>query len=245
MDESQTATDRYQYRAFGLQTQQGTHESPFTFVGAQNYYRDSELELYYAGARYYDPAAGRWLSEDPVGLAAGDVNLYRYVQNNPVNTADPSGKGGFIEWLLGKRIADWIAGKESPGARTRLICELASPSPESVTAASERGRALEEAWTEYHKGYELAQRLDAAVEQVLEAIKQTERLTLDLASSFTPIVADLRDLQELITGTDLINDQKLDLLDRCLIAVGAILPLVAGRHMRNRAAEASTNSARG
>ena len=47
------------------QSQQGTHPSPCTFVGAQNYYRESELELYYAGARYYDPAAGRWLSEDP------------------------------------------------------------------------------------------------------------------------------------------------------------------------------------
>ena len=103
LDESQAATDRYQYRAFGLQTQQGGHESPFTFVGSQNYYRDSELELYYAGARYYDPVAGRWLSGDPIGLAAGDVNLYRYVQNNPVNISDPSGLdetgiGGWLVW---------------------------------------------------------------------------------------------------------------------------------------------------
>ena len=50
LDDGQAATDRYQYRAFGVQTQQGSHASPFTFVGSQNYYRDSELELYYAGA---------------------------------------------------------------------------------------------------------------------------------------------------------------------------------------------------
>ena len=71
LDDNQTATDRYKYRAFGLESQTGTHPSPFTFVGAQNYYRDAELDLYFAAARYYDPAASRWLSEDPIGLEGG------------------------------------------------------------------------------------------------------------------------------------------------------------------------------
>jgi len=48
-------------------------------------------DLYYYRARYYDPRAGRFLTKDPLGLAAGDVNLYRYVGNNPVNYRDPSG----------------------------------------------------------------------------------------------------------------------------------------------------------
>ncbi len=42
-------------------------------------------------ARYYDPALGRFLSEDPAGFNSGDVNSYRYVSNNPVNYRDPSG----------------------------------------------------------------------------------------------------------------------------------------------------------
>jgi hypothetical protein len=50
LDADETATDRYQYRAFGLATHEtGTSDSPFTFVGKQNYYRDPELELYYLG----------------------------------------------------------------------------------------------------------------------------------------------------------------------------------------------------
>lgn len=39
----------------------------------------------------YDPSSGRWLIEDPIGFDAGDVNLYRYVGNNPTNAIDPTG----------------------------------------------------------------------------------------------------------------------------------------------------------
>ncbi|MFH1154915.1 MAG: RHS repeat-associated core domain-containing protein [Pseudomonadota bacterium] len=42
-------------------------------------------------ARYYDPEVGRFISEDPIGFDGGDVNLYAYVLNNPVNRTDPWG----------------------------------------------------------------------------------------------------------------------------------------------------------
>ncbi len=41
--------------------------------------------------RWYDPEVGRWISEDPIGFAAGDANLYRYVSNSPTNYTDPDG----------------------------------------------------------------------------------------------------------------------------------------------------------
>jgi RHS repeat-associated protein len=41
--------------------------------------------------RWYDPSVGRWLSEDPSGLAGGDDNLYRYCGNGPTDGTDPSG----------------------------------------------------------------------------------------------------------------------------------------------------------
>jgi RHS repeat-associated protein len=52
------------------------------------------------GHRYYDPANGRYISQDPNGLADG-LNLYSYSHNNPVNGFDPTGLGGYGigEWL--------------------------------------------------------------------------------------------------------------------------------------------------
>ncbi|MFN9200140.1 MAG: RHS repeat-associated core domain-containing protein, partial [Planctomycetaceae bacterium] len=40
---------------------------------------DPAAGLYFYRARWYDPRADRFLSEDPLGFAAGDVNLNRYV----------------------------------------------------------------------------------------------------------------------------------------------------------------------
>ncbi|MGI9038096.1 MAG: RHS repeat-associated core domain-containing protein, partial [Gemmatimonadota bacterium] len=40
--------------------------------------------------RFYDQNTGRWLQEDPLGLAAG-TNLYQYVGNNPASYTDPFG----------------------------------------------------------------------------------------------------------------------------------------------------------
>lgn len=52
---------------------------------------DSETGLQYNRARYYDAAIGTWTSEDPIGFAAEDGNLYRYVHNGPTLDRDPTG----------------------------------------------------------------------------------------------------------------------------------------------------------
>ena len=52
---------------------------------------DTAVGLQYNRARWYDPNTGRWLSQDPIGFAAGDANLYRYVGNHPTMATDPSG----------------------------------------------------------------------------------------------------------------------------------------------------------
>ena len=47
--------------------------------------------MIYYRARWYDATLGRFISEDPIGFAGGDVNLFGYVGNNSINLFDPYG----------------------------------------------------------------------------------------------------------------------------------------------------------
>ena len=57
---------------------------------------DEDTGLYDYRARWYDPATGRFASEDPAGFDADDMNLYRYVGNNPMIYTDPSRALGLL-----------------------------------------------------------------------------------------------------------------------------------------------------
>ena len=59
-------------------------DNPYRYTGG---YRDTETGLYKLGARYYDPALGRFTQPDPTGQ---DPH-YTYARNNPVNFVDPNG----------------------------------------------------------------------------------------------------------------------------------------------------------
>ena len=76
------------YLPYGVaQMQLGTITNNLRFPGQ---YFDSETGLHYNWHRFYDPGTGRYISADPIGLAGG-MNLYAYVQNDPVNWVDPWG----------------------------------------------------------------------------------------------------------------------------------------------------------
>jgi RHS repeat-associated protein len=66
-------------------------KSGFFYVG-QEY--DATTGLQYSRARYYDPVSSEFISQDPLGFAGGDTNLYRRAGNSPVNATDPSGMIG-------------------------------------------------------------------------------------------------------------------------------------------------------
>jgi RHS repeat-associated protein len=68
---------------------------PFGFVGGLY---DQDTKLVRFGARDFNPATGRWTAKDPILFVGGSANLYGYVLEDPINGADPSGKG----------LGDWI-----------------------------------------------------------------------------------------------------------------------------------------
>ena len=86
-----TVPTSYTYEPHGKTTVSGTASANFFgFTGREN---DSTgtLSLYNYRIRSYSPALQRFLTEDPIGLAGGDVNLYAYVGNSPKNFIDPLG----------------------------------------------------------------------------------------------------------------------------------------------------------
>jgi RHS repeat-associated protein len=96
LDEDGNVLERRTYDAFGemaCMTPDGTPvaESPTGVdVGFQGQIRDEVTGLYQMGYRWYNPALGRWLSRDPIGLRGGVNELIR-TGNNPLELADPFG----------------------------------------------------------------------------------------------------------------------------------------------------------
>jgi RHS repeat-associated protein len=97
---SGSVVERYAYDPFGLaaiyDASWGSRSSSsYAWVYLHQGLRyDDTATAYDNRRRWYDPALGRFMQNDPIGYAAGDVNLYRYVANDPVWRRDPEGLGG-------------------------------------------------------------------------------------------------------------------------------------------------------
>jgi len=104
VDETGVVVQRLDYFPFGserLNERNGDFETHFTFTDKE---RDTESGLMYYGARYYNPAIGRFTQLDPVvidtirqkfALALQNpqlLNGYTYTSNNPLKYVDPEGK---------------------------------------------------------------------------------------------------------------------------------------------------------
>jgi RHS repeat-associated protein len=91
IDSMATVVNHIRYDSFGKITLETNAAVDFLFAYTGRE-RDEETGLYYYRARYYDPAVGRFVSEDPLGFAAGDTNLVRYVNNLATVSTDPTGR---------------------------------------------------------------------------------------------------------------------------------------------------------
>ena len=78
------------FDAYGQMTSQTNAAVDFLF-GFTGRPFDEATGLQNNWNRWHEPAVGRWLSQDPLGLRAGDTNENRYVGNGTTKLTDPSG----------------------------------------------------------------------------------------------------------------------------------------------------------
>jgi RHS repeat-associated protein len=94
--ESSEIVQRNHYYPFGMDMEGPWNgsSSPTTKYKYNNkeWNNDYGLGMYDYGARYYDPAVGRWTTPDPLADSYDDVSPYNYVLNGPINRTDPDGR---------------------------------------------------------------------------------------------------------------------------------------------------------
>jgi RHS repeat-associated protein len=102
----------YRYDPFGrVVDSTGTLSQHLQYKGRE---LDPQTGLVYMRARWYDPPLGRFISEDPIGLAGG-MNSFVYAENDPVNLSDPSGLASdcMSWWTSGSSVTVGLGGGTS------------------------------------------------------------------------------------------------------------------------------------
>jgi len=85
------AMQRFRYTPYGV-TGAGSGTPPaFRWLGRRVEPSAPTADLYDMRARVYSASLGRFLQPDPIGTEGG-LNLYAYVENDPLNAIDPSGE---------------------------------------------------------------------------------------------------------------------------------------------------------
>lgn len=126
-------------------TPPGAELQAHTFVGGLGQRNEGD-GLYYARQRWYDANLARWLSADPIGFS-GSLNLYSYVDNNPVGWVDPSGlQGEEIIQFAGRA---WVI---TSGARQAapIVINLAKGSNPYGWALTGAGMCAVPAWNAWN-----------------------------------------------------------------------------------------------
>jgi len=83
-------------------------------------YFDTETGLHYNFHRYYDPALGRYITEDPI---RDGLNWYAYAGSNPGNNIDPEGLATYL-YLIGQPLSPEQKAGMSLAGKSRQIAEI-------------------------------------------------------------------------------------------------------------------------
>lgn len=100
-----------------------TNPSVVNWAGFAGGHVDPNTGLVSDYHRWYDPATGRWISDDPAGFRAQDSNLQRYDRNSVLSGADRDGLGPTFratsQPTLRQRMRWWWQSREELRQRRR------------------------------------------------------------------------------------------------------------------------------
>jgi RHS repeat-associated protein len=141
LDGSGTVAEKYHYDAFGQPTvtdywgnvRTDGNGRPVSWCGNRFMFTGreyiAELGIYDYRHRFYHPALGRFLQSDPMGFDAGDMNLFRYCGDDPVDRSDPTGLfdmwSNLTKFFNGNPSMDVVqAAWNERQQQTRIVLEL-------------------------------------------------------------------------------------------------------------------------
>ncbi len=123
----------------------------YGFAGFYGYQTDTatQMPFIHVGERYYDPAVGRFLQRDSIGILGG-LNVYEYVWGDPVNLVDPEGDtpetpspggtAGMLNPKAAREVAETLKmlGKATGGGRTRVAGKISGYTKHAINQAISR-----------------------------------------------------------------------------------------------------------
>jgi len=126
ISEISTQVSSVDYTAFGESVNSDPDVGPFGFSSKERF---SLIPLSDFGFRLYHASQGRWIGRDRIEELGG-VNLYAYVQNDPVNLLDPNGlkatrKKHTITWpgIVGRVEVHYLVDDETCNL-SQVYCDL-------------------------------------------------------------------------------------------------------------------------
>lgn len=161
----------YDYRPYGALALGQVPAGP----GYAGHVNDPDTGLLYMQARYYDPAAGRFLSADPIALRAGDdfaFNRFAYADNNPNGLIDPDGRDPQSPWYQ----RAWVAVRNFLNSPAAMRVERAAA--QGVIAAESSEGSPAEALVE----------ADISISQAEMQVMQLESKAQAVRAAQSPVV---------------------------------------------------------
>ncbi len=166
-DKDQTIVWRGEHDAFG-QTYATIEalDNPLRFLGQ---YEDEETGLHYNWHRYYNPATGRYIASDPIGLAGG-LNTFGYVDSNPLRFLDMTGLSIYDVGKIRNEFHRSIKKLNEQGRR--------SPGSSIVNMLWNNANAYYNPWSDFERCYDQSERILNDINRLTKALDDNWELRM-------------------------------------------------------------------